>query len=47
MLDQFAISVMGELISGDITIIHWDRVAEEAYLGAAAMLERKRIIEGT
>jgi hypothetical protein len=47
VLDQFAISVMGELISGDITIIHWDRVAEEAYLGAAAMLERKRIIEGT
>lgn len=46
VLDQFAISVMGELIS-DVTIIDWDRVAEEAYLGAAAMLERKRLIERT
>lgn len=46
VLDQFALSVTGDLISG-VTIIDWDRVAEEAYLGATAMLERKRIIEGT
>jgi hypothetical protein len=46
VLDQFAISLMDGLISG-ATIIDWDRVAEEAYLGASAMLERKRIIEGT
>lgn len=46
VLDQFAISVMGDLING-VNVIDWDRVAEEAYLGAAAMLERKRLIEGT
>jgi hypothetical protein len=46
VLDQFAISLIDGLISG-ATIIDWDRVAEEAYLGAAAMLERKRLIEGT
>jgi len=46
VLDQFALSVMGDLING-VAIIDWDRVAEEAYLGAAAMLERKRLIERT
>lgn len=46
VLDQFALSVMGDLTNG-VNVIDWDRVAEEAYLAAQAMLARKRIIEGT
>ena len=45
VLDQFAIAALGELIADEL--LGNDELALEAYAIAQAMLERKRIIEGT
>lgn len=45
VLDQMALGLATALAESEPGVLDWDRIAEEAYLGADALLRRKRLIE--
>lgn len=45
VLDQQALALAAALAESWQGVLDWDRIAEEAYLGAEALLRRKRLIE--
>lgn len=45
VLDQQALGLASALAESWQGVLDWDRIAEEAYLGAAALLRRKRLVE--